>query len=262
MKMSEITELFNGFAPEYLAESWDNPGLLVGDENAEIKKILVALDATEEVVDEAVKTGADLIVTHHPMIFGSIKKINTSDSMGRRIIKLIRNNICVFAMHTNLDIAFGGVNDELTKILGLKNTAVLFESCTQNDKPNGLGRYGDIEETTLEKFAKKVKEKLSLDGIRIVGENNRKIKRVGLCTGSGMEFMTDAVNLNCDVYITSDIKYHESQKALEDGITLIDATHYGSENIIVPVIKKFLNEKAPSIEVLESSVNGQVFKTL
>lgn len=262
MKMSEITELFNGFAPEYLAESWDNPGLLVGDENAEIKKILVALDATEEVVDEAVKTGADLIVTHHPMIFGSIKKINTSDSMGRRIIKLIRNNICVFAMHTNLDIAFGGVNDELTKILGLKNTAVLFESCTQNDKPNGLGRYGDIEETTLEKFAKKVKEKLSLDGIRIVGENNRKIKRVGLCTGSGMEFMTDAVNLNCDVYITSDIKYHESQSAIENGIALIDATHYGSENIIVPVIKKFLNEKAPLIEVFESSVNGQVFKTL
>ena len=262
MKMSEITELFNGFAPEYLAESWDNPGLLVGEEKAEIKKILVALDATDEVVDEAVKIGADLIVTHHPMIFGSLKKINDTTNLGKKIIKLIRNNICVFAMHTNLDIAFGGVNDELAKILGLKNIGVLAESCMQNDMPNGLGRYGDIEETTLEKFAKKVKEKLSLDGIRIVGENNRKIKRVGLCTGSGMEFMTDAVNLNCDVYITSDIKYHESQSAIENGIALIDATHYGSENIIVPVIKKFLNENAPSVEVVESCVNGQVFKTL
>ncbi len=260
--MSEITELFNGFAPEYLAESWDNPGLLVGEENAEIKKILVALDATDEVVSEAVEMGADLIVTHHPMIFGSLKKINDSTNLGKKIIKLIRNNICVFAMHTNLDIAFGGVNDELAKILGLKNIGVLAESCMQNDVPNGLGRYGDIEETTLGEFAEKVKEKLGLDGIRIVGEKDRIIKKAGLCTGSGMEFMADAVKKNCDVYITSDIKYHDSQKAIEDGITLIDATHYGSENIIVPVIKKFLNEKAPSIEVFESRVNGQVFKTL
>ena len=262
MKMSEITELFNGFAPEYLAESWDNPGLLVGEEKAEIKKILVALDATDEVVDEAVKIGADLIVTHHPMIFGSLKKINDATNLGKKIIKLIRNNICVFAMHTNLDIAFGGVNDDLAKILGLKNIGVLAESCMQNDMPNGLGRYGDIEETTLGEFAEKVKEKLGLDGIRIVGEKDRTIKKAGLCTGSGMEFMADAVKKQCDVYITSDIKYHDSQKAIEDGITLIDATHYGSENIIVPVIKKFLNEKAPSIEVFESSVNGQVFKTL
>lgn len=262
MKMSEITELFNGFAPEYLAESWDNPGLLVGEEKAEIKKILVALDATDEVVDEAVKIGADLIVTHHPMIFGSLKKINDTTNLGKKIIKLIRNNICVFAMHTNLDIAFGGVNDELAKILGLKNIGVLAESCMQNDMPNGLGRYGDIEETTLGEFAEKVKEKLGLDSIRIVGEKDRTIKKAGLCTGSGMEFMADAVKKQCDVYITSDIKYHDSQKAIEDGITLIDATHYGSENIIVPVIKKFLNEKVPSIEVFESSVNGQVFKTL
>lgn len=260
--MSEITELFNGFAPEYLAESWDNPGLLVGEENAEIKKILVALDATDEVVSEAVEMGADLIVTHHPMIFGSLKKINDSTNLGKKIIKLIRNNICVFAMHTNLDIAFGGVNDELAKILGLKNIGVLAESCMQNDVPNGLGRYGDIEETTLGEFAEKVKEKLGLDGIRIVGEKDRIIKKAGLCTGSGMEFMADAVKKQCDVYITSDIKYHDSQKALEDGIALIDATHYGSENIIVPVIKKFLNEKAPSAKVFESRVNGQVFKTL
>lgn len=262
MKLSEMVKLFEGLAPSYLAESWDNPGLLVGEKDADIKKVLVTLDVSDEVIDEAVNINADLIVTHHPMIFGSIKKVNDDTPLGRKIIRLIKNNIGHFAMHTNLDIAFGGVNDELAKILGLKNIDVLSVSCEQEGRPNGLGRYGDIESQSLGKFAAMVKERLGLDAVRIVGDPEKKVSRVGLCTGSGIGFMDDAVNKGCDVYVTSDIKYHESQKALEEGIALVDATHYGSENIIVSVICGYISKNAPDVQAVKSKVNGQVFKTL
>jgi len=262
MKCKELMEILECLAPASLAEEWDNPGLLVGESDAEIKKVLVALDATDEVIDEAVNMGADIIVTHHPMIFGSLKKVNDQTSLGRKVIKLIKNNIAHFAMHTNLDIAFGGVNDELAKVLGLENIDVLSVSCEQDGVPNGLGRYGEIREMTLGIFALMLKEKLGLDAVRIVGDEAKKVSKVGLCTGSGISFMGDAVKKGCDVYVTSDIKYHESQKALEDGIALVDATHYGSENIVVSVISKYLEEKCDGVEVVQSAVNGQVFKTL
>ena len=262
MKTSEFIEVMERMAPPYLAESWDNPGLLVGEKENEIKKVLVALDVTDEVVEEAVNINASRIVTHHPMIFGSIKKVNDDTHLGSRIIKLIKNGIGHYAMHTNLDIAFGGVNDELAKILDMKNVQVLSVSCEQDGKENGLGRYGDITPKTLKEFALEIKEKLGLDGIRIIGDEDNIVSKAGLCTGAGIEFMGDAKKNGCDVYITSDIKYHDSQKALEEGISLIDATHYGSENIIVPVIAKYIRENIKDIEVVESKVDGQVFKTL
>ena len=262
MKINNLVEILEKLAPTSLAEEWDNPGLLVGERNAEVKKVLVALDATDEVIDEAVNMNADVIVTHHPMIFGSLKKVNDDTALGRRIIKLIKNGVAHYAMHTNLDIAFGGVNDELAKILELKNIGILSVSCEQNGEPNGLGRYGETDEMSLAEFALKVKEKLGLDAVRFVGDETKKVSRVGLCTGAGISFMGDAVKKGCDVYVTSDIKYHESQKALEDGIALVDATHYGSENIIVSVISNYLKENAEGIEIFESKVNGQVFRTL
>ena len=234
----------------------------ISEKENEIKKVLVALDATDEVVEEAVNINANIIVTHHPMIFGSIKKVNDDTHLGSRIIKLIKNGIGHYAMHTNLDIAFGGVNDELAKILDMKNVKVLSVSCEQEGKENGLGRYGDITPKTLKEFALEIKEKLGLDGIRIIGDEDNIVSKAGLCTGAGIEFMGDAKMSGCDVYITSDIKYHDSQKALEEGISLIDATHYGSENIIVPVIAKYIRENIKDIEVVESKVDGQVFKTL
>lgn len=260
MKCSDLINELENFAPMYLAESWDNPGLIVGDTESDIKKILVALDATNEVIDEAITIGADIIITHHPMIFSSVKKITNQTPMGIRIRKLIKNDIAHFAMHTNLDIAFGGTNDELARISGLKDIEVLRESCQQNGQINGLGRIGNLEkETTFGDFARIIKKALELDSLRIVGNMQKKVKRVGLCTGSGFEFMEDAVKKGADVFITSDLRYHESQKAQEAGICIIDATHYASENIIVSVICKYLNGLDSEMEVMQSSVDGQVF---
>lgn len=263
MRCSDLINELENFAPMYLAESWDNPGLIVGDTDSDIKRILVALDATDEVVDEAIAIGADLIITHHPMLFTSIKKITNQTPIGTRLIKLIKNDIAHFAMHTNLDIAFGGTNDELARISGLKDIQVLRESCEQNGQTNGLGRIGNLEkETIFGDFARIIKMGLGLSSLRVVGDTKKIVRRVGLCTGSGFEFMEDAVKKGADVFITSDLRYHESQKALEAGICVIDATHYASENIIVPVICKYLNGLDSGMEIIQSSVDGQVFRDL
>ncbi|MEA5082649.1 MAG: Nif3-like dinuclear metal center hexameric protein [Lachnospiraceae bacterium] len=263
MKCSDLINELEDFAPMYLAESWDNPGLILGDTESDIKKVLVALDVTDEVVDEAITIGADIIITHHPMLFSAVKKITNETPIGLRLRKLIKNDIAHFAMHTNLDIAFGGTNDELARISGLKDIEVLRESCQQNGQINGLGRIGNLEkETTFGDFARIIKKELRLNSLRVVGDTEKRIRRVGLCTGSGFEFMDDAVKKGADVFITADLRYHESQKAQEAGICVIDATHYASENIIVPVICKYLNELDSKMEVIQSSVDGQVFKNL
>ncbi len=267
MKCSEFIKRLEKFAPVELAETWDNPGLIVGDTKQEIKKALVALDATLEVIDEAISLGADIIVTHHPMLFGAVKKITDETPAGIKIMKLIKNNISHYAMHTNLDIAFGGTNDRLAEIIGLKDIEILRASCEQDGKENGLGRIGILEnETGFFEFSQMVKTALGLDSMRVVGNLERTVKKIALCTGSGFEFMEDAVKKGADVYITADLRYHESQKAIEKGICLIDATHYASENIIVPVISGYIQRiclnEGVKMEVFNSEVNGQVFKEI
>ncbi|HCT64439.1 MAG TPA: Nif3-like dinuclear metal center hexameric protein [Lachnospiraceae bacterium] len=263
MKCSDLINELENFAPMYLAENWDNIGLILGDTENDIKKILVALDATEEVINEAIAVGADIIITHHPMIFSGVKKITNQTAMGVKIRKLIKNNIAHFAMHTNLDIAFGGTNDELARIAGLNDIEVLRKSCQQDGKDNGLGRIGNLKkETNFRNFARILKKELNLDTLRVVGDTEKIVKRVGLCTGSGFEFMEDAIEKGADVYITGDLRYHESQKAQDAGICVIDVTHYAGENIIVPVICRYLNGLEKGIEVIQTSVDGQVFTEL
>ena len=261
MNCRELLVKLEELASVNLAEGWDNPGLLVGDEKADIKKVLVALDVTKEVINEAIDIGANVIITHHPLIFSGIKQVTTSNPVGEKICMLIKNNISHIAIHTNLDVAFGGTSDVLADIMGLRNVEILAPIKEIDSVKYGIGRIGDLEETKFSEFAKKVKERLNLKTIKIVGEKNKVIKRVGLCSGSGIEFMKDALNKGADVYITADIRFHESQKALDMGICLIDATHYASENIVVPVISKFLAEIG-GFEVAESFVDGQVFDYL
>lgn len=261
MKCKELLECLEKLAPISLAEKWDNPGLLVGDTHQEIKKVLVALDVTDDVIDEAIKIKADVIITHHPLLFSAVKKITNETPIGKKLSRLIKNDISHIALHTNLDIAFGGTNDVLAELIGLKNIQVLSVTEEIEGQKFGLGRIGELEkEENLENIAKRIKEKLSLDTIRFVGNNEAKIKKIGLCTGSGFEFMQEALKHGAHAYVTSDIRYHESQKALDLGIAMIDATHYGSENIIVPTIKRFIDGLGEKIEVVESKVDGQVFK--
>ena len=262
VKCRDIMWLMEDLAPSSYAEEWDNPGLNVGDAEAEVKKILVALDATEAVIDEAIEKGADMIVTHHPLLFHPVKKINYDRPDGRKIIKLIKNGINMFAAHTNLDSAKGGTNDTLARLIGLENISVLTAECGDGE---GMGRIGDIPgDVTLGMLSVKVKETLGLDAVRVVGNLSSKVKKAALCTGAGMDFLDDAIDAGCDVFITADVRYHEAMDAIDKNIALIDGTHYATENIIVPVLADYLRKKLSNrgvrdVEVLESSVDGQTF---
>lgn len=367
LKCNDVINALEAFAPIEDAESWDNPGFLVGDRNHEIHKVLVALDVIDPVIDEAVKIGADMIVTHHPIVFGAVKKVTTDTPLGTKLVRLIKNNIDHYAAHTNLDAAMGGTNDVFAELIGLNDVKVLdvtnkeklykyavfvpenaaddvrraivnagggktdgnYCGCTFSNKEvgrftpleganptigeinreeevnevkietvvsaknlsavinavekvhpyeeaaydiiplektgrqNGIGRYGVLEEeTTLKELALKVKEVLGLDAVRVVGDLDTKITKVGLCTGSAIEYMKKVKAKGCQVFITSDMRYHESQKALDNGLVLIDATHFASENIIVPTLCRVISEACPGIKVVASRVDGQVFKSL
>lgn len=367
LKCSDVINALEKFAPVEDAESWDNPGFLVGDRNHEIHKVLVALDVTGAVIDEAIDVGADMIVTHHPVLFGSVKKVTTDTPLGTKIVRLIKNNIDHYAAHTNLDAAIGGTNDVFADLAGLTEVKVLdvtnkeklykyavyvpedsadnvrdaivsagggkigdnYSGCTftasgkgrftpldganpavgsinkeetvdevkietvvpasalsrvinavikvhpyeepaydiipleQTGRQNGIGRVGVLtEETTLGEYALKIKKALGLDAIRVVGDLDKKITKVGICTGSAVEYMKKVKAAGAQVFITSDMRYHESQKALDLGLALIDATHFASENIIVPTLCNMIKEACPSIKVVASKVDGQVFKSL
>jgi len=262
VKCRDIMWLMEDFAPARLAEEWDNPGLNVGNPDADINKILIALDATEKVIDEAIEKGVDLIITHHPLIFHPVKKINYNNPNGRKIIKLIKNDICMFAAHTNLDVANGGTNDVLAQIIGLKDIKVLTQLSSDG---MGIGRIGNLnDDITMGLLAVKIKEQLGLDAIRTVGNLSAKVNKVALCTGAGFEFMEYAVKAKCDVFVTADVRYHEAMEAIDNNIAIIDATHYATENIIIPILAKYISQKLENrgindIEVIESSINGQTF---
>lgn len=261
VKCSEIINLMNEYANPNLAEEWDNVGLMVGDENSQIDRILVCLDVNDKTIDEAIEKNCNMIISHHPLIFKGIKSVRASDTMGNRIIKLIKNNICVFSSHTNLDIATNGTNDTLAKLLNLEKIDNLFEKENSNV---GLGRVGEFAEAIPFKEAiNRVKEALSLNNLVVTGDLDTKIKKVGICTGAGgdIDFIVQAMSKCCDLYITGDVKYHNAQVADDLGLCLIDSTHYASEVIIVPVICNYINSCAKrlnmNIECIPSVINGQ-----
>jgi dinuclear metal center YbgI/SA1388 family protein len=253
----QIIELFESWSPASLADDWDNVGLLVGDENQPVKKILVALDATEAVINEAIHGGFDFIITHHPLIYNPVKRVTSADFVGRKILKLAKNGIGLFCAHTNLDKAAGGVNDCLAEKIGLSNPAPLIPE--ETDQKIGVGRVGFLsEKITLAQLSVHVKNSLKLQSIRFSGDSERLVQKIGICggDGSGSRYVNAAISQNCDAYITGDLRYHCAQDALESGIALIDITHYGGE---IPILDAIVARLKNDFEISATSVNGQVF---
>jgi len=260
MEISKVINFLEEIAPVKLSENWDNVGLLVGDFEREIFKVLICLDVTNEVVQEAISEGVDLIISHHPVIFSGIKAITNASVLGKKILDCIKNDIALYAMHTNFDIAEGGTNDILFDLLELYQK----ENMSDLDDQVGysIGRIGELwEAMPLKEFAKAVKQKLNLEAINYVGDDDQIIKRVAVCTGSGIKYYNDAIEKQADVFITSDIGHHQAMDAIEMGISLIDATHYATEFIMVKNIKdKLQNAFENEIIVLESKENKPIFK--
>ena len=247
---ADILAFLETLAPTSLKMEWDNVGLLCGSKSTEVTKILVALDPFEGVCREAADIGAQLIVTHHPLIFRAPNAITDETSIGRSIMFLCRHGISAVNAHTNLDVAPGGVNDVLAAKLGLQSIVTL---------EDGLLRMGETEAQDLPSFLASVKEKLGCQGLRYVG-SGKPVKKVAVGGGSCAGEMMDALAAGCDTFVTSDIKYNQFWDACDLGLNLIDAGHFYTENPIVPVLAKKISAAFPEIEVKISETHTDCMK--
>ncbi|MBO4915074.1 MAG: Nif3-like dinuclear metal center hexameric protein [Oscillospiraceae bacterium] len=260
--VSEIEKAIFEWAPKELAEDWDNVGLLCGSAEQEVTRLLVALDPFENVCLEAAERGAQLIVTHHPLIFVPPHSVTDRDSVGRCIMFLASHGISAINAHTNLDCAFGGVNDILANKLGLKDIHVIgMEKRDSQNRICGLLRAGSVEETDIMTFAQLVKETLSCPGIRLV-DAGRPVRRVAVGGGACGSELVDVSDANCDTFVTADVKYNQFRDAVDLGVNLIDAGHFETENPVCKALAAFLRERFPTIEVLLSEKHSDPIKYL
>lgn len=266
VKCQTIAGILEELAPKGLAEGWDNVGLLVGDGRRKIERVMVCLDVPEWVIEEAVERKADMIVSHHPMIFNGIKRVNTDNVTGRKIISLIKNNIALYCMHTNYDIAQDGLNDVFAKELGFSDFSILEETAYES-RIMGIGRIAELEkETTLLMYAENVKTLLGTGHVSFAGDPNRKIKKVALINGSGSKYINSARFAGADVLVTGDMQYHGVLDALEMGLCVIDAGHYATEKIMIKHIAEYLRNKFQELkldaDVVESNANMEILRVL
>lgn len=255
-KVSDIANAIEELAPASLAEAWDNVGLMVGDPDKAVRRIFVCLDVTAENVSHAIDMHADMIISHHPLLFNPLGRICETDVIGSTVISLIKNDIAVYSAHTNLDNADGGTNDVLADKLGLYGVRrfTAEECCDPLGKPlSNIGRVGRLETPIeLADFVSFTKSVLGCRSIRYVGDPSETISTVALCSGAGGDGIYTAYHAGADVYVTSDVRHHEAQLAYELGLNLIDAGHFETENTVCEFIPEYLYERFPSIEIFSS----------
>ena len=246
----DIEKALFDWAPQELAMSWDNVGQLVGEPEAEVKKVLVALDITEDVVREAVACGADVIVAHHPVMncaWHPVQRVRSDDAQGRMLITMIRSGISAICMHTNLDAADGGVNDALAEKLGLRDLELLNEE--------KIGRIGTLKcQLPLVEFTRLVVESLGCNGLRYV-DNGKPVHRVAVGGGACSGYIAQAIANGCDTFVTSDLKYNDFLDTKE--INLVDAGHFPTENVVCPVLAEYLRKQFPQLNVVQSTAHSR-----
>ena len=251
--VADILHFVETLAPRSMKMDWDNVGLNCGHTDHPVSKILVALDPFTHVCREAKETGADLLVTHHALIFkpGFITDL---DNQGRNTLFLIENGIAHINAHTNLDQAPGGVNDVLAKKLGLENVQIV------NPKDGiGLMRCGEVSEQTLETFLATVKNNLGCEGLRYV-DGDKPVSKVAVGGGSCAGGMTEVLAAGCDTFVTADIKYNQFWDARDLGLNLIDAGHFHTENPVVAVLAEKIAAAFPEIQVEISKSHADCMK--
>lgn len=240
VKVKAVSDYINKIAPYNTQCSWDNCGLLVGDENAEVNKIGVCLDLTDETLRQAKNEKVDLIITHHPLIFAPQKNFLVGD----KAFELAKDGINLISAHTCFDCADGGVNDVLCDVLGIMEV----EGIRSDECEIPMARIGCVEEQSSSEFALFVSKKLGTV-CRVVDCKNT-VKKVAVCGGAGMDFLADVLREGADAYVTSEMKHHEMLFAKEKGITVIDAGHFKTENPSMTILKNKLEEEFDGLDVV------------
>lgn len=253
MLCKEIIRVIEASYPKDAALGFDNVGLLAGRTEKDVNRIYLGLDATDAVIERAEAAGADMLVTHHPLIFKSLKSVTDEDFVARRVMKLISSDISYYAMHTNYDVLRMAELSE--SILGLKDTQVLDVTMEKDGKEEGIGRIGTLEKKmTLEECCVYVKHKLGLGSLKVFGDMERQVTRLAVSPGSGKSAVGPAIAKGADVLVTGDIGHHDGLDAVEQGLSVIDAGHYGTEYIFIEDMKAFFTDKLPGIDIVTDPV--------
>ena len=260
-RVKEIYEYLDGKAPFRYQESFDNAGFLVGRGDSQVRRVLVALDITPETVREAVEKDVQLIVAHHPVIWGQISQVTDATTTGKNLLALIENGIAAICAHTNLDAVEGGVNTALAERLGLENTVPLEEGGTDGEGvPYGIGRVGGLPDgpISLADFVRRLKQALSLEGVRVL-DAGVPVSRVAVGGGACGSMLPLVSAMGCDTFVTSDLKHDLYLESRALGINLLDAGHYSTETVVCPALAEWLHAGFPDLGVLISETQGEVF---
>lgn len=254
VRLTEIVSFLDALAPTQLAEEWDNVGLLVGDRERDVSKIMTCLTLTPDVAAEAIDQGAELVVSHHPLMFRPVQRISTDTIEGRLLLDLIGAGVAVHSPHTSYDSAAGGINRQLAELFDLQQVGVLRPSSgNSNLGDTGGGRYGTLATVVaLSKFVETVKHRLGAPGVQYVGDAALLIQKVAVACGSAAEFLADAKVHGCDVLLTGEARFHACLEARSIGISLILAGHYATERPGVEQLAKLLARQFPALQVWAS----------
>ena len=244
MKAKDIIKVIEDFAPLSIQESWDNSGLCIGSPEDEVSSILIGLDCTEALVDEAVSCGADMIITHHPLIFSGLKKISPEDQTGAAVIKAVRAGICIYAAHTSADKVIAGVSGAMAAKLGLTDVEILEE----DGEGTGLGVVGNLPAPiSAEEAIRLVKDRFSLNMMRSSAPVSVPVARIAMCGGSGGSLIKAARKAGAQLYISGDISYHNF--FTPEGFMIMDIGHYESEIEIVDILFSLIKKNFPTFAV-------------
>ncbi len=253
MKCYEIIEQLEAHSPTSYAEEWDNIGLLAGRRDKEVKTIYIALDATDEVIADAVRLGADLLLTHHPLIFKKLGSVTTDDFIGKRIVELLRNDMSYFAMHTNFDVM--GMADAAADELALQDRQVLNVTFEDDISKEGCGRVGRLRKRmSVADLAEFVKRRFQVPNVRVYGDLGDIVETAAVMPGSGGGYIRDALRAGADVMITGDIDHHEGIDAVAQGMAIIDAGHYGIEKLFISYMEEFFKRELPALTVYKAEI--------
>ena len=248
MRVRDIAAAIESFAPLTLQESYDNSGLVVGRMDDEVNKALLAVDVTEEVIEEALAEGCDMIITHHPIIFHALKRFNSASQTERCVEMAIRHGIVLYAAHTNLDSTPQGMSWRVGEMLGLRNMEVLQAT---NSEGAGFGVVGDVEPQPSEEFMLKVMERFGVKALRHSDIVRAEVSRVAICTGAGASLIDDARRARADIYLTADLKYKDFMRH-ENAVILADMGHFESEYCAIQILFDILSKILPIFAVRKS----------
>jgi dinuclear metal center YbgI/SA1388 family protein len=252
-QLDDITAFLRKFAPPSLAEKWDNVGLLLGDEQRDVQRVLTCLTLSPDVAREAVTERADLVVTHHPILFKPVQQITAGDAAGRMLLELLAARVAVYSPHTGYDSAEQGINQQLAEMFELREIVPL------TDEPDGLGtgRCGSLPaEITLGDFIDTVKPRLRVPRLQHVGDPTSRVRRVGVACGAGGEFVSDAIRRDCQVLLTGEARFHSCLEARENGLALVLPGHYATERPAMERLAEVLAGQFTDLTVWPSRVES------